>query len=759
MANAAFVAEFRDHVSGAAAVVFEHPYLAPLTELLPADARVVYSSLNVESDLKAQMLQPRRNGERYAARAAALERTLLLRADLIVCVSEQDRARFMAEFPGKNFAVVENGACFGARDESPFANDRTADASPERRLAVFIGSGHMPNVHAATFLLASVAPAVPNVTFVIIGEVCDAIGRVPRPANAVLVGALSANEKDALLRRATIALNPLVEGGGSSLKVPDFFSAGLPLVSTAVGVRGYDLQPSVHYVAAEPESFADAVRMLAHDAELRRRLARCAYDYGCTRLDWRALATRYRRRLRELIEPEARPRVLVTTYRFADPPPGGAESFLVNMLRQLHRRGNLDLDVATCDVGLISNRWHFSAEYGAADANAAAPAYVDALHRFGLDRADDRRFQNCARLFRVWMEEMRRQSATLPRVYDGPTLLGGWNFVELAEGSPIRWTSAESLVDVGDGAQGLAITGYAPRRTTLEVRRGEATATRTVEGRFEWTVELAGTSPVTAIRTESTFAAEDDPRELGVLVRELAVRQADAWRSVDLGRDFETVWRSTFAREWVSSLCATAEARERSDDDLFIAVRGPHSTDLGRWLEDNLATYDVVLAQGVPFATLVHVAEIASRRRVPIVLLPHFHMEDRYYHWRRYYDAFRAADCVIAAPSQSKPIFFDPLAANSVALPGGGVDVHEFEPDRLAAGRTGFRALHGSETPFVLVLGRKAGAKNYRIAIEAAARVNAREHRVDLILIGPDEDGIPVDAEHVYCYGARSARS
>jgi glycosyltransferase involved in cell wall biosynthesis len=621
---------------------------------------------------------------------------------------------------------------------------------------VFIGSGHIPNVEAAAFLVESVAPALPHLVFGIIGSVCDAIGLLPRPSNVVLFGILDDAEKNALLKRAVIAANPLFEGGGSSLKVPDFFAARLALVSTSVGVRGYELQPNVHYILAERADFVAALRMLSSDEALRERIADAAREYGRTALDWRVLGARYRRTLHKLLQGDFRPRLLVVTYRFADPPPGGAEAFMVNVLRELDAGGKFRVDVATCDVGTIDNKWHFSANYQKPDRADGLPPYINALFRFPVDEAHGDDFESCARLFRVWMAETRRQAIMLPLEYERPVLLGGWNFAESTGKKTIRWTSTESQVYVGKDSVALKVIGHAPRGSRIELTQaGRVFASRVVEGDFEWTANLPGLETIVTLCASPAFAAGDDPRELGVMVREIATMEGTVFHSLDLKEDFESVWRRRSPQRWVSSLRELAEMRNRADDDLFVAVRGPRSSKLRTWLADHIAIYDVVLAHGVPFSTPIDVAQETQRQIIPLVLLPHFHMEDRYYHWRRYYDTFREAACVIAAPAQVKSMFFDQLGAVSALVPGGGVDLNEFEPARLDAAKHHFRKLHGGQKPFVLVLGRKTGAKQYHIVIDAVQALNRDTHRVDLVLIGPDEDGIKVTAAHTYCYGAQ----
>ncbi len=100
-------------------------------------------------------------------------------------------------------------------------------------------------------------------------------------------------------------------------------------------------------------------------------------------------------------------------------------------------------------------------------------------------------------------------------------------------------------------------------------------------------------------------------------------------------------------------------------------------------------------------------------------------------------------------------MFFDVIGAASAAVPGGGVDLSEYSSENAMQRRNAFLAQHVSTKPFVLVLGRKAGAKNYQLVIDAVLAVNRDAHRLDLVLIGPDDDGVEIRGANVYYYGAQ----
>ena len=756
VSNRSFVAAFRQIASTASAVIFEHPYLAPLLEYLQPHVPVIYSALNVERTFKAELLRARRDVIHRVAQVGELEQRILERADLVVCVSKEDRGEFLKRFEGKRYVVIENGVRASNR---PANRVHSRDQDDGGALAVFVGSAHPPNIEAVRFLIEVLAPAIPSLTVVIVGSVCSGVGLLPMPPNMHLLGVLGDAEKNELLARASLALNPLFQGGGSSLKVSDFFASGLPMVSTETGVRGYDVRDGEHYLRASRDDFVEKTFHLVGNRELRAQLGSKARRYAETVLDWGIIGLRYRRAMKELVGGKRVPRVLVVTYRFADPPPGGAEAYMVNVLRELAQRGNVHVEVATCDVGIIANKWHFSASYSKPAHGAGTPPYVDAVYRFPVDAPHPDDFGRCARLFAVWMAEMREQALTLDVRVGSGTLLGGWNFPERHGDGISRWTSRESQLHVDPLTKAMRIRGRAPRPMRIEVRRGvEALASRVLDGQFEWALDLRAddTDSIVTLWTERPYQADDDPRELGFIVREIALHDGTRWHSIDLSEDFDSISMRSDARRWVSSLIEITRQRNRADDNLFFAVRGPHSAELNRWLDAELPNYDVVVAQGIPFSIPVTVTETALRHGVPVVLLPHFHMEDRYYHWRRYYDSFRDARCVIAAPESVKSMFFDGIGASSVLVSGGGVDLDEFEPVNLVRGEHAFEALHIAAKPFVLVLGRKTGAKNYRMAINAVSELNAAEHRLDLVLIGPDEDGIEIHDPHVYCYGAQS---
>jgi glycosyltransferase involved in cell wall biosynthesis len=188
---------------------------------------------------------------------------------------------------------------------------------------------------------------------------------------------------------------------------------------------------------ADLDSFPRALRQLVADQESRRALGKRAREHARDHNDWQALADRYREVLDELLM--QRPvRVLACTFRFTDPPLGGAERYLLELLEQLPKQ-RFVTDVATFNVHGISTYGHFSARYE--HGSQAHPSFVQQLHAFDVDHGPEADIMSrCRRIYSSWQKEETAQARQLAGRFCEVTLLGGWYFPEHRDGKVGRWT-------------------------------------------------------------------------------------------------------------------------------------------------------------------------------------------------------------------------------------------------------------------------------------------------------------------------------
>jgi glycosyltransferase involved in cell wall biosynthesis/GT2 family glycosyltransferase len=111
------------------------------------------------------------------------------------------------------------------------------------------------------------------------------------PPNVDLLGVIPQEQLYTVLRASDIALNPVMMGSGTNLKLLQYMAAGLPIISTQAGIRGIERGAEVCLVT-ERVLFADALDVLLKDSELRRGLGKLAREEAERSYDWTVVTER-----------------------------------------------------------------------------------------------------------------------------------------------------------------------------------------------------------------------------------------------------------------------------------------------------------------------------------------------------------------------------------------------------------------------------------------------------------------------------------
>ena len=208
---------------------------------------------------------------RYEARKLRqLESEMFRHVNLVIAVSDIDRATLEKLAPGGRFAVVENGV-----DTRTFVPD---DAAVQPENLVWVGGfHHQSNVEAVRFFLERIYPTVkasrPEVTLTLVGaEVPDELRNLIEGNPSIRpTGYVDDPVPD--IQRGAVFVAPILSGGGTKLKVLEAMAAGKAIVSTSIGVEGIVGRDREHYlIADEPATFGREVIRLLEDAALRRQL-------------------------------------------------------------------------------------------------------------------------------------------------------------------------------------------------------------------------------------------------------------------------------------------------------------------------------------------------------------------------------------------------------------------------------------------------------------------------------------------------------
>ena len=450
-------------------------------------------------------------------------------------------------------------------------------------------------------------------------------------------------------------------------------------------------------------------------------------------------------------------KALHLTYRFGRDIVGGAEHYMHMLSRSLVGKG-IEVDLWTTRTAALPPISRFGVRWD--NALRAARERIDGIdvHRYATVNLP----RPIVRLLDRSLTAQWHREEHLPTPIVAPAGTGyldvGWYPPETHGPSTMRWTQRRAGLVIRDrDVSEICFEAMCPRRLEgrFEVNGGLRGIFGTTDGWRRYRFRTTGDDPIDArIVLGATWQPAGDPRRLGIAVRSVSYTAGGREKSVDLAEDRARLVRRD-PHAWIAHLKARAMARPWVFEAAFGLLRAPLAPAMLWDLERKIQAYDVVLAQMTPYSTVNYAVHFGTKHGVPVVLLPHFHLDDDFYHLRHYYRAFRDADAVLAA-SDAQCAFFDELGAKPTLVGGGGVDPAEFR-DIEAAARA-FRKRPGvGDIPLILFVGRKSGSKRYDVLIKAVDLLN--EHLpCRLVMIGPDEDGLPISSTNVVYLG-RQERS
>jgi polysaccharide biosynthesis protein PslH len=264
-------------------------YLPFLPEALRQ--RVVFNWHNIESELlhryaaTTSSLPRRIYASLTARRVASAERDILQTSFGHLVCSERERQALLEWVPEARIAVVENGV-----DTKSF--DGLAKAPRNRVLFVGAMSYHA-NSDAILAFTDRIWPAIrerfPQWTLTLVGSDPPSQIRALAERPGVEVTGTVPDVRP-YYSQAALAIVPLLTGGGTRLKILEALAAGVPVVSTSLGVEGLLVHHGQEVLIADNEAdWLPACTSLAAQGELWHNLAATGRRLVESRYDWDVL--------------------------------------------------------------------------------------------------------------------------------------------------------------------------------------------------------------------------------------------------------------------------------------------------------------------------------------------------------------------------------------------------------------------------------------------------------------------------------------
>ena len=228
---------------------------------------------------------------RTATLVEAAENRLLDDCGVHTVTSERERQILLARRPSAHIGVIPNGV-----DTAQFSAPGSAKASSSthtavaRRSILFVGSlDYHANIDAVRWFDRTAWPEIsrihPHLHF-------EIVGRRPVPEVQALASErihVTGDVADVrpFYAAAMAVVVPIRCGSGTRLKILEAMAAGVPVVSTPLGIEGIEAQEGAHFLSAESaQEFVAAIDFLASSPETRRRLAGNARALVADHYDW-----------------------------------------------------------------------------------------------------------------------------------------------------------------------------------------------------------------------------------------------------------------------------------------------------------------------------------------------------------------------------------------------------------------------------------------------------------------------------------------
>jgi len=205
------------------------------------------------------------------------EKKYCVKYDSNITVSDIDKNRLQEIDENIHVNVIQNGV-----DCNYFKYHPRDEMSRE---LIFTGAlDYYPNAKAMLYFCGKIWPILkskyPELKLTIIGKNPPAqLQSIGKGNNGINVLGYVEDIRPHM-KRAKVFICPIMEGGGTRIKILDAFSQGVPVVSTTVGAEGLSLENGKHILLADTDSeFVDRVSDLLANEDLSKSISLCARKF------------------------------------------------------------------------------------------------------------------------------------------------------------------------------------------------------------------------------------------------------------------------------------------------------------------------------------------------------------------------------------------------------------------------------------------------------------------------------------------------
>lgn len=211
------------------------------------------------------------------------------KADQLVAVSEDDKKIMQQLVPGLSIDIIPNGV-----DADQYAEYKAKRKSPPRVMYGVTNFEWLQNVEAVDILIDKVWPLintkVKNAKLWIVGrKIPKRIVDLSNMREDIEITESIPDAREAY-STATVMVAPIKGSGGTRLKILEAMAAGLPIVSTNIGVAGLNVEDGNQVLVSDtPKGLASKTIKLLSDKKLYKKISDNGQRFVKEHYDWKSI--------------------------------------------------------------------------------------------------------------------------------------------------------------------------------------------------------------------------------------------------------------------------------------------------------------------------------------------------------------------------------------------------------------------------------------------------------------------------------------
>src|SRR5260221_1122777 len=211
------------------------------------------------------------------------------KATKLCTVSPDDKVLMEKLIPGTTVEVIPNGV-----DSSYYSAKKVAKKIPQRVMYGVTNFEWLQNIEAVNTLIDKVWPIIhreyeASKLWIVGRLIPESIVKMSETRNDLEITESIVDPRDAYVS-ASIMVAAIGGSGGTRLKVLEAMAAGLPVVSTSLGVAGLNLKSGGEVVVSDtPEGLAHEATKLLKNKNLRERIGKAGQEFVRKNFDWKEI--------------------------------------------------------------------------------------------------------------------------------------------------------------------------------------------------------------------------------------------------------------------------------------------------------------------------------------------------------------------------------------------------------------------------------------------------------------------------------------